>query len=167
MPPIALPVALTVAQSPDDYASARLLFVEYANQLGVDLGFQDFAFELDHLAEMYGDPAGCIVLGRSASAAVGCVGVRGVSGDLCEMKRLYVREEVRGQGVGRRLAVASIAAARERGYRRMVLHTLASLIAAHGLYSSLGFREIAPYYPNPLPDVVYMELDLGTFDGGA
>jgi putative acetyltransferase len=161
------PIEMTLAQSPDDYACARVLFAEYANWLGVDLGFQDFAFELDHLAEMYGGPAGCVVLARSGGAAVGCVGVRRVSAELCEMKRLYVREQARGRGLGRRLAVASIAAARERGHRRMVLDTLASLIAARTLYSSLGFREIAPYYPNPLPDVVYLELDLGALDRGA
>lgn len=162
-----LPVEMTLAQSPDDYARARLLFVEYANRLGIDLGFQDFAFELDHLAEMYGAPAGCVVLARSGGAVVGCVGVRRVSAELCEMKRLYAREEARGRGVGRRLAMASIAAARERGYRRMVLDTLGSMIAARTLYASLGFRETAPYYANPLPDVVYMELELGTLDRGA
>jgi ribosomal protein S18 acetylase RimI-like enzyme len=162
-----LPVELTLAQSPDDCACARLLFAEYANGLGIDLGFQDFAFELDHLAEVYAAPAGCVVLARSGGAVVGCVGVRGVSAELCEMKRLYVREEARGQGLGRRLAVASIAAARERGYRRMVLDTLKSLTAARTLYASLGFRETAPYYANPLPDVVYMELDFGTLDRSA
>ena len=152
-------IALVEVRSPPDYASARALFLAYAAQLGIDLCFQNFTSELDHLPEMYGPPAGCLLLARRAGEDVGCVAVRNVSAETCEMKRLYVRDDLRGEGLGRRLAEASIAAARALGYRRMVLDTLASMTPARTLYRSLGFRETAAYYDSPLPDVVYMALD--------
>jgi ribosomal protein S18 acetylase RimI-like enzyme len=155
-------IDLVHARSDAEYAAARALFGEYASQLGIDLCFQNFAFELDHLAEMYGAPAGCLLLGRADDLPVACVGVRRLSDDACEMKRLYVRAQVRGAGLGRQLALAAVAEARARGYQRMVLDTLAGMTAARRLYTSLGFREAAPYYANPLPEVVYMELKLNT-----
>jgi predicted N-acetyltransferase YhbS len=134
-------VELHTARAPADYAAARRLFLEYAAGLGVDLCFQGFAEELDHLPQMYGPPAGCLILARVGQEVVGCVGVRRFSADTCEMKRLYVREVARGGGLGRRLAQESVAAARH-------------------LYAALGFRETAAYYANPLAGVKYYELDL-------
>jgi ribosomal protein S18 acetylase RimI-like enzyme len=152
---------ITEARTDADYVAARSLFVEYADQLGIDLCFQNFAAELDRLPEMYGAPGGCLLLGWRGGEAVGCVGVRRLSDEVCEMKRLYVRAAERRSGLGRRLAAASVDFARARGYRRMVLDTLASMTPARNLYAGLGFRETAPYYANPLPEVVYMALDLG------
>jgi putative acetyltransferase len=156
----ATPAEIVQARSEADFISARALFAEYADQLGVDLCFQNFGFELEHLHEMYGPPTGCLLLAREGSRLVGCVAVRRLSERVCEMKRLYVREQVRGSGLGRQLAIASITGARMMGYNRMVLDTLAEMTVPLGLYASLGFRETEPYYPNPLTDVVYMELDL-------
>jgi ribosomal protein S18 acetylase RimI-like enzyme len=153
-------MAIVEARTDSDYAAARVLFVEYAEQLGVDLCFQNFSDELDHLREMYGPPMGCLLLGREDDRAFACVGVRRRSDDVCEMKRLYVRAGQRRGGLGRQLAAASVAAARALGYRRMVLDTLASMTPALNLYASLGFRRTGAYYPNPLPDVVYLELEL-------
>ena len=76
------------------------------------------------------------------------------------MKRLYVRREWRGLSVGRVLASAIVKDAREAGFRSIVLDTLGSMQAARRLYAGLGFRPIPPYYANPLPDVVYLGLDL-------
>ena len=144
-----------------DYALARALFEEYAAAIEINLCFQNFGSELENLPIMYGAPSGALLLGRDGEAAVGCVGVRRFAGDVCEMKRLYVRPEFRGRDCGRRLALDAAAKARQLGYRTMILDTLRSMEAAHALYRSLGFRPAAPHYNNPLPDVRYFELELG------
>jgi putative acetyltransferase len=154
------PARISRAQHAAEFRTARELFEEYAAQLGVDLCFQGFGAELDQLATMYGPPAGCLLLARLGGQPVGCAGVRALGPGDCEMKRLYVREEARGRGIGRRLAVDLIEAARQLGYERMVLDTLDGMTGARSLYASLGFRECAPYYLNPLPGVRYMELSL-------
>jgi putative acetyltransferase len=155
-----LPAILTEAARPDDFATARVLFREYATELGVDLCFQGFEAELDQLGDLYSSPAGCLLIARADGRAVGCGALRRFSDGVCEMKRLYVRAEARGTGLGRILAERLTAKGRALGYARMRLDTLARLSAARELYRSMGFAEIAPYYDNPLPGVVYMELDL-------
>jgi GNAT superfamily N-acetyltransferase len=153
------PVSLVVASSAADFAEARTLFEEYASQLGVDLCFQGFSAELAVLPEMYGAPAGRLLLAVRDGQTLGCIGVRRLKSDpeVCEMKRLYVREAARGTGLGRRLAAASMDAARELGYRRMVLDTLATMTAARALYAQLGFTDRTAYYDNPTPGVSYLE----------
>jgi ribosomal protein S18 acetylase RimI-like enzyme len=148
------------AKTDSDFDEARTLFQEYAAALAVDLCFQNFAYELEHMREIYGAPAGCVLLAGRGGEIVGCVALRRFEGNVCEMKRLYVRPAARGSNLGRLLAVSVIEHARAFGYCRMVLDTLTSLKAARSLYRSLGFRETAPYYTNPLEGVVYMELDL-------
>ncbi len=143
-----------------DYAVARGLFEEYAAWLRVDLCFQGFADELEHLPTMYGPPAGVLLLGRHAGEPVACVGVRRFAPDTCEMKRLFVCARARGRGLGGRLAAAAVAAGRRLGYARMVLDTLGRMESAHRLYVALGFEETTAYYENPLPDVRYMRLSL-------
>jgi ribosomal protein S18 acetylase RimI-like enzyme len=144
-----------------DFAAVRVLFREYAAGLGVDLCFQGFEAELERLPEMYGAPQGCLVLARAGERLVGCGALRRLdAGEVCEMKRLYVRAEARGTGLGRILAESVIAKGRSLGYAVMRLDTLAHMTAARRLYRSLGFVETAAYYDNPLPNVVYMELDL-------
>ena len=149
------------AERPADYEAARALLLAYAEQLGVDLSFQHFSDELDDLPRMYGSPGGCLILGRdpAASIVVACVGVRRISAEACEMKRLFVAESARGRGVGRRLALEAVRAATRLGYARMVLDTLDSMVAARKIYTSLGFKKIDPYYPNPLP-AHFMAIDL-------
>ena len=135
-----------------DAELVRALLHEYAAELGVDLGFQGFDEEV-------ADPLGFYETVLLASDD-GCVALRRIDEETCEMKRLYVRASARGTGLGRRLADAVIAHARERGYRRMLLDTLPTMSEARGLYATLGFREIPPYRPNPIVGTTYLELEL-------
>jgi ribosomal protein S18 acetylase RimI-like enzyme len=146
-------------------ADARALFLEYAESLGFDLGFQDFEAELRGLPGDYAPPGGVLLLARVAKEAVGCVGLRPLAPETCEMKRLYVRPEARAGGAGRALAEAVIEVGRELGYRRMRLDTVPTMTAARALYRSLGFREIEPYRFNPIPGTSFMELDLAAGPG--
>lgn len=140
-----------------DLDDIRALFREYAEGLGVDLGFQGFEAELAALPGRYAPPEGAMLIARAPDgAALGCVAVRPLGGGDCEMKRLYVRPQGRGMALGRALAEAIIAAGAAAGHRRMVLDTLATMRPALALYRSLGFRETAPYYDNPLPGAVYL-----------
>jgi ribosomal protein S18 acetylase RimI-like enzyme len=138
----------------------RELFVEYANATGLDFCFQKFDQELAELPGRYAPPSGRLLIAMHDGRAGGCVALRKLEGETCEMKRLYVRPPIRGQKVGRQLAEAVIAAACEADYKRMRLDTLASMTSAIGLYESLGFHRITAYYENPIPDVVYLELAL-------
>ncbi len=152
---------MTLIRSADDMEVVRRLFREYEASLGVSLCFQDFAGELAALPGYYAAPDGALLLALSGEEPVGCVALRPLDRDVCEMKRLYVAPALRGSGLGRQLAGSIIAAARERGYRAMRLDTLAERMpAAVGLYRSLGFHDIPPYNDNPLDGVLHMELVL-------
>ena len=138
----------------------RELFVEYANATGLDFCFQNFDRELAELPGKYAPPSGRLLLALIDGQTAGCVALRKLEENICEMKRLYVRPTFRRQKIGHRLAEAVVASARGIGYARIRLDTLASMKAAIALYESLGFQRIAAYYHNPIPDVVYLELAL-------
>lgn len=152
---------LIQAQSAEEIASARELFEEYAAGLGIDLCFQSFDKELAELPGGYAPPAGRLLLAIDKNQNAGCVALRKIADGVCEMKRLYVRPEFRGTGLGHTLANAIISAAREIGYQRMRLDTLPDKMdRAIALYRSLGFKEIGPYYTNPVEGALFMELEL-------
>ena len=153
-------VEIREAETEADLASARELFEEYAASLGFDLAFQGFDRELASLPGEYAPPEGLILLAWEGREAAGCGALRPFGPDGCEMKRLYVRPGQRGTGAGRRLAVALIEGARLRGYPWMRLDTVPGMESAIGLYRALGFREIDPYRPNPIPGALFMQLDL-------
>ena len=153
--------SLGEAATAEDFKQVRRLFRAYADWLGVDLCFQDFERELAELPGCYAPSAGRLLIARVAGDVVGCVGLRPLEPGVCEMKRLWVEPGFAGRGIGRALAQSIIGAAREIGYERMRLDTIPERMpAAQRLYADLGFREIPPYYHNPLKGVVMLELGL-------
>lgn len=137
-------------QFPRDLEVVRGLFQEYQRALGVDLCFQGFDEELATLPGKYAPPAGRLLIAWSDSSAVGCVALRAVEGKTCEMKRLYLRPQARGERLGRRLAERICEEARTAGYSRICLDTLPSMVEAQSLYKTLGFAEVEPYVFNPI-----------------
>jgi ribosomal protein S18 acetylase RimI-like enzyme len=149
-------LTITPARDAEDVAAASALFREYAASLGFSLCFQGFDEELATLPGKYAPPAGALLLAGCA----GVVGVRPLGDGIAEMKRLYVAPAARGRGLGRALALAAIDAARGAGHRAIRLDTFESMAEAIQLYRTLGFREIPPYYDNPLDGARYFELSL-------
>ena len=143
---------------------ARTLFVEYAEALGIDLGFQDFEAELQSLPGAYAPPHGTLLLALVEDDLAGCCALRPLEGtaytNAAELKRLYVRTMYRGFGLGRQLAERVLEAASHIGYANVLLDTLDDMEAARTLYEDLGFREIPPYYANPLPGTHYLRTEL-------
>lgn len=158
-------MSIVAADEKRDMDVVRGLFQEYQAFLNVDMCFQGFSEELTGLPGKYASPGGGILLARDGTGQVaGVVALRPLPGkpDICEMKRLWVRPHWRGQGLGKRLAVAVMDMARQKGYRSVVLDTLETLTEAVLLYRALGFVGTAPYYDNPLEGAVYMKCDMQT-----
>jgi len=157
-------IRLVVADSPPLLDDARGLFREYADALGVDLCFQDFEAELAALPGEYAPPGGLLLLGYVDGELAGCGAFRSLAdvdyANACEMKRLFVRRAFRRFGIGRELAQALLDRAAQASYSVMLLDTLDEMEAARGLYASLGFTEIPPYYFNPLPGARYLKAEL-------
>jgi ribosomal protein S18 acetylase RimI-like enzyme len=140
---------------------ARELFREYEVWLNLDLCFQNFEKELAELPGAYAPPTGRLLLAFADNKLAGCVALRKMTDEVCEMKRLFLRPEFHRKGLGRKLAQRIIDEARAIGYQRMRLDTLSEQMgSAIGLYRALGFKEIAPYYENPVPGALFMELTL-------
>lgn len=158
--------SISQADSPAKVAQVRELFLEYAESLGFSLCFQDFDQELAGLPGDYAPPEGRLLLVECEGQVAGCVALHKLEpGDAepcaCEMKRLYLRPQFRGQGLGRALAERIIAEARQVGYQRMRLDTVEPVMKdAVAMYRKLGFKEIAPYCKNPIAGALYMELEL-------
>jgi ribosomal protein S18 acetylase RimI-like enzyme len=149
------------AETPAQIETARAMFLEYAGWLGFSLCFQGFDQELAALPGRYAPPSGRLLLASAGENTAGVIALRPLDGQTCEMKRLYVRPAFRGQRLGQTLAEKLIAEARAIGYRRMALDTLPDRMGeAITLYRRLGFREIQPYYENPVAGAVFMELAL-------
>ncbi|MCB1959813.1 MAG: carbonate dehydratase [Rhodocyclaceae bacterium] len=145
----------------------RQFFRNYAAWLGVDLCFQNFDAEMASLPGAYAAPEGRLYYAEIDGKPAGCVGVRKFSDGVCEMKRLYVEPSTRGGGIGRELALAAIRAARELGYRRIMLDTLPAMRIAVKLYRELGFQEAPAYYPTPIEGTIFLALDLDDWSEAA
>lgn len=155
---------LVTPATPEQMAATRLIFQEYAEAQGVDLSFQNFDAELDTLPGEYAAPQGYLVLALVDGAVAGCCAMRPLATvdypNACEMKRLYVRDAYRGLGLGRHLAETVLDAARIAGYHCILLDTLSDMEAARALYVDLGFKDIPPYYHNPIAGAHYLKADL-------
>lgn len=151
------------ATTPEQLRDVRVLFEEYAASLSFDLCFQNFQQELDGLPGEYAPPNGGLWLATNDRGdAAGCVALRRLEPGVGEMKRLYVRPEYRGSGLGKRLARRVLEEAGNIGYERIRLDTTPEMTGAIRLYESLGFTRIAPYRPNPIEGALYMEFEVGS-----
>ena len=153
-------VRIVHAQTAEHYECIRMLFLQYAESLDFDLGFQQFDDELDDIPGDYAPPDGCLILAEDDGKWAGCVALRRLEDDICEMKRLYVLPDFQSRGIGKILAQAVITEARTKGYAKMRLDTVESMHAARALYASLGFYVIKPYRYNPIDGASFMELEL-------
>jgi putative acetyltransferase len=160
-PSVGKGLLLAQAESRVQIAQARELFLEYAQSLGFSLCFQNFDQELAGLPGDYAPPHGRLLLAEYESQLAACVAMHKWEKDICEMKRLYLRPQFRGKGLGRILADRIISEARQIGFQRMRLDTVEPVMKdAVAMYRTIGFREIAPYCANPIPGALYMELRL-------
>jgi GNAT superfamily N-acetyltransferase len=160
-PPVVKALTFAQAELPEQIAQARELFLEYAQSLGFSLCFQNFDKELAELPGDYVPPAGRLLLAEFEGQLAACVALHKLDSDVCEMKRLYLRPQFRGKGVGRALAERIIAEARQIGYQCMRLDTVEPVMKdAVAMYRKLGFKEITPYCSNPMAGAIYMELEL-------
>lgn len=153
-------VTLREVVSEKDVATARRLFREYGEWLAIDLSFQSFDEELASLPVPYSRPLGFILLAEHQNLVAGCIGLRPIDRDIGEIKRLYVVQEHRGHGIGRRMIEATIRESKKIGYARLRLDTLPAMKTAQRLYEDLGFKPIAPYYRNAIEGTEYLELTL-------
>jgi ribosomal protein S18 acetylase RimI-like enzyme len=155
---------LVTPNHPEEIDAVRGLFREYAGGLGVDLCFQQFDDELATLPGDYAEPRGALFLATVEGRLAGCCALRPLDSadypNAAEMKRLYVRDGFRGLGLGRQLVEATLDAARQAGYACVLLDTLDDMEAARALYEELGFKEVPPYYHNPIPGAHYLKADL-------
>ncbi|MEO8636772.1 MAG: GNAT family N-acetyltransferase [Gemmatimonadales bacterium] len=148
------------ANSPTDLTGIRALFAEYGAWLGDHLDQERFAVEFATLPGQYAPPGGALFLARVGGEVAGCVGIRPLTAEFCELKRLYSRPQFRGHGIGRRLLEAAVEAARAAGYAAIRLDTLRSMTEAQALYARLGFRDIPAYREDGITDLRYLELRL-------
>ncbi len=160
-------IRLHIAETAEDWQQVRVVLREYADSLGIDLGFQGFEQELAFLPGPYAPPGGVMLLATVDGAVAGSGAFRPLPEvdypNACEMKRLFVRPAFRRFGLGRTLAQALMDRATEAGYSTMLLDTLDDMEAARDLYDSLGFVEVPPFYFNPVPGAHYLKAELGGY----
>jgi len=153
-------IRINYAKSTKDFDKTKILFMEYAESLDFSLSFQNFEDEIECVPGKYQKPDGCIILAWEKLDCIGCVCMRPLNDTSCEIKRLYVKPTFRGRGLGQLMTRKIIRYSKERNYTKILLDTITSMKTAIKIYKSLGFVETEPYYNNPLPDVVFFELNL-------
>ena len=154
-------ILLKEITSEQEFGEGIALFQEYAQDIGIDLSFQNFDRELQEIAEQYARPNGALIVAYdNGKQSLGCVGIRKLEPKICELKRMYIKADARGMGLGKRLLSKALAIAKEMKYEAMRLDTLQTMDAAMGLYKKMGFYEIPPYRFNPLEEAKYFEIQL-------
>mgnify|MGYP001792228627 CR=1 len=154
-------IQLKEVTTEQEYKEDISLFREYAQDLGIDLSFQNFEQELQEITVQYARPNGALVVAfNDCKQPLGCVGVRKLEPKICELKRMYIKAEARGKGLGKQLLSKALVIAKELKYEIMRLDTLGTMDAAMGLYKITGFYEIPPYRFNPLENARYFEIQL-------
>jgi len=138
----------------------RKLFLEYSDSLEFNMDFQNFKNEIKNLPGEYSPPDGKLYLAIYQGKAAGCIALRKIDSEYCEMKRLFVRQKYRGLKIGKALTEVIINEAGRLGYKFMRLDTVPSMIFARKLYKEFGFKEIPAYRYNPVKGAIFMELNL-------
>jgi putative acetyltransferase len=149
-----------IVTSEPNYKAAAILFQEYAAWLNIDLGFQKFEEELLQLQQMYGAPWGGIILAKKANEFIGCIAIRKQQENIAELKRMYVKPNQQGNGIGTTLLLNAFELAKKYQYKKIRLDTLSNMTAAMNLYKQHGFYEIPAYYFNPQSTAVFFEKEL-------
>jgi putative acetyltransferase len=151
---------IIIAETDAEYVAAKELFEEYAAWLGIDLCFQKFDEELLQLQQMYGLPTGAVLLYKEEDSFGGCVAIRDKGDHIAELKRMYIKPQYQGKGIGKVLLDKALALSKALGYKKIRLDTLSEMTAAIHLYRSAGFYNIEAYYFNPEPAAVFFEKEL-------
>lgn len=145
--------------SKEEIKAVKALFLEYQKWLNVSLCFQGFNEELAGLPGKYAPPEGRLYLVKAGNEYIGCIGLRKISNGICEMKRLYIKPEHQGRGLGKKLVQLLIEDAKQIGYSSMRLDTIKEKMPnAVDIYEKHGFKKIEKYYDNPNPHTLFMEL---------
>lgn len=158
-------IQIVQAETNEQIEAARGLFREYEAWFGMNLCFQNFDAEVAALPGKYAAPEGRLFLAYADENLAGCIALRNLEDGICEMKRLFVKEDFRGHKIGIALIEKLIAEARAIGYEKMRLDTYPPKMSkAVSLYEAYGFRTIPPYYHNPYGETLFMEKDLRAND---
>jgi ribosomal protein S18 acetylase RimI-like enzyme len=154
-------IEIVQAETDDQIEAVRKLFREYEAWFGMNLCFQNFDDEVANLPSKYAAPDGRLFLAFADENLAGCIALQKLEDDICEMKRLFVKNDFRGQKIGIALIEKLFEEAKNIGYKKMRLDTFPSKMSkAVKLYESYGFREIPPYYQNPYGETLFMERNL-------
>ncbi|CAN5163089.1 GNAT family N-acetyltransferase [soil metagenome] len=153
-------ILFKIAATADDFSEGKSLFQQYAKSLDFDLSFQGFSDELENINRQYNKPTGALILATYKSITIACTGIRALTNDTAELKRMFVLPGYRGLKVGHKMLTFAIHTSKELGYKSIRLDTLPGMTAAIKLYLEFGFENILPYRFNPFPEAVFMEKTL-------
>lgn len=148
--------AFTAAQ----IQSVRDLLLAYGQSRNFDAAMGNFQHEMKYLPGKYAAPQGALLIAYFKNEAAGCIALQKIGEGICEMKRLYVSPELRGEGIGKQLILEIIKKAKQLAYHTMRLDTHPIMVKAQELYQALGFYETERYNDNPTEGIRFFEIKL-------